>query len=344
MSLSLFLAKPSRHRRLGTPHLADNGIRRFFYEKFPNTRGVVREANRALAQTQTVRPESPPGQSVPYGELGMAVDYRIRYCFAITPYWELVAFGGADRHILSRDSQYGLSPTLVWCFFEELERFVGQVDPCGRALQVFQERKLNRLCFVLALFEQLFRIGPHPKNLLFSQNNMSTVAELLSIADELWIDDLCSLSNRFYDRYREHFSDPVHLNPIFEGSRDIGGADADLILNRCLLEIKTTVTPEITKTMLYQLIGYALLDYEDEYEIKKIGIYLARQATTLRWDLNELLDRLHTDTSTPPLAELRYQLKNSIHSTIRSFSLTATDKQRSGQDPGWGTRFWPEIN
>ena len=331
MSLSLFLAKPSRHRRLGTPDLADNGIRRFFYEEFPHTRGVVREANRALAQTHTVRPESSQDQAVPYGELGMAVDYRMRYYFAITPYRELVAFKGAYRHIQTLDRQYGLSPALIGCFFEDLERFLRQLNPCGRTLGVVQERKLNRFCFVLALLEQLFRIDPHPNNLLFAQKNISTVTELLSIADELWIDDLCSLSNRFYDSYREHLSEPVHLNPTFEGSRDIGGSDADLILNRCLLEIKTTVTPQITKTMLYQLVGYALLDYEDEYELKQIGIYLARQAKTLRWELPRLLDRLHTDTPAPPLAELRYQLKNSIQSTTRNFFLQHLPPTRRGR-------------
>ena len=327
MSLSFYLGKPSRHRRLGTPEMADNGVRRFFYESFPNTRGVVIEANRQLAEVHTLRPESSREQPVPYGELGMAADYRFRYYFAITPYRELVALAGARRHIQTLDSRYLLSPALIRCFFEDLERFLRQIDPCGRTLGRVHERQLNRFCFVLALFEQLLRIGPHPRNLLFTQNNMSTVTDLLSIADDLWIDDLCRLSDRFYGRYREHFSDPVHLNPTFAGSADIGGADADLILNGCLLEIKTTVTPKITKAMLYQLIGYALLDYEDEYQINEIGIYLARQAKTLRWDLPEFLDRLHTDTPSPPLTGLRHQLKKTIQSKARHLPPTAADLQ-----------------
>ncbi|MCY4369908.1 MAG: hypothetical protein OXF41_10980 [bacterium] len=249
----------------------------------------------------------------------MAIDYRIRYYFATTPYTELVAFGGVRRHMQTLDRTYSLPPTLISWFFEDLERFLGQVNPCGRALGRVQERQLNRYCFVLALFEQLFRITPHPKNLLFAQKNISTVTDLLSIADDLWIDDLGSLSNRFYEHQREHLSDPVHLNPTFTGSGDIGGADADLILNKCLLDIKNTVTPKITNTMLYQLIGYALLDYEDEYHIDKLGIYLARQGKTLQWDLNELLDRLHTDTPAPPLAELRHQLKNTILTTTGTY-------------------------
>lgn len=264
---------------------------------------------------------------MPYGELGMAADYRFRYYFRITPYRQLVAFAGALRHIQTLDSRYDLSPALIGCFFKDLEKLLGQVDPCGRKLGMVEERRLNRYCFVLALFEQLFRIGPHPRNLLFAQDNMSIVTDLLSIADDLWIDDLCLLSDRFYGQYREHFSDPVHLNPNFAGSGDIGGADADLILNGCLLDIKTTVTANITNTMLYQLIGYSLLDYEDEYQIEEIGIYLSRQAYTLRWDLPELLDRLHIDTPSPPLAELHHQFKNTIRSTTRHLALTAADRQ-----------------
>ena len=61
--------------------------------------------------------------------------------------------------------------------------------------------------------------------------------------------------------------------------------------------------------MLYQLIGYALLDYEDEYHINDVGIYLTRQAKTLQWELNELLDRLHADTPAPPLADLRHKIR-----------------------------------
>lgn len=330
MSLSFFLDKPSRHRRLGTPQMANNGIYGFFHERFPNTRSIVSEQNKKLARVHTVRPASSRDQPIPYGELGMAIDYRIRYYFTIPSSRELVAFGGAYRHMQTLSRRYSISPSMISSFFEDLEIFLGQIYPCGRHLGTVNERQLNKYCFVLALFEQLFRIGPHPKNLLFAQKNISTVTDLLSIADDLWLDDLCSLSNRFHEHYREHLSDPVHLNPTFTGSRDIGGADADLILNRCLLDIKTTITPKITNTMLYQLIGYALLDYEDEYRINEVGIYLTRQAKTLQWDLNELLDRLHTDTPAPPLADLRHKLKDVIQTTTQNLPTTTADPQTAG--------------
>ena len=204
MSLSFFLDKPSRHRRLGTPQMANNGIYGFFHERFPNTRSIVSEQNKKLAQVHTVRPKSSRDQPIPYGELGMAIDYRIRYYFMITPNRDLVAFEGIYRHMQTLSKTYSISPSMISSFFEHLEGFLGQVYPCGRHLGTVHERQLNRYCFVLALFEQLFRIGIHPTNLLFAQKNISTVTDLLSIVDDLWIDDLCSLSNRFYEHYEEN--------------------------------------------------------------------------------------------------------------------------------------------
>ncbi len=314
MSLSSYLDKPSRHRRLGSPDMADNAIRRFFYDNSPNTRGFVREQNKKLGQTETIRPAESPDRPVPFGDLGMAIDYRLRYYFAVTPYRDLVAWTGAQLHRRRLEETYSLAPTLVEGFFVELEAFVGEIGPSGRKLGTARERQLNRFCFVLALFEQMRRINPHPGNLLFAER-MSSVCDLLGIADDLWIDDLCSLSKAFYECYKERLSDPVTLNPTFSGSVHIGGADADLILGNRLLEVKTTVTPAITKTMLYQLIGYVLLDYEDEYRLKQVGIYMARQATTLKWNLPDLLDRLHSNNSAPPLAQLRRQFKRAVQST-----------------------------
>ena len=294
--------------------MADNAIRRFFYDNLPNTRGFVQEQNRQLSQTETIRPEEPLDQSLPFGELGMAIDYRLRYYFAVTPNRDMVAWKKLRLYRRTLEKTYSLTPTLIESFFIDLDTFVDEIPPVGRKLGIVQERRLNRFCFVLALFEQISRIGPHPRNLLFAQRNTSSVADLLGIPEDLWIDDLCALSRAFYEAYRERLTDPVCLNPTFTGSAHIGGADADLILGNSLLEIKTTVTPAITKAMLYQLIGYVLLDYEDEYQLKEVGIYMSRQATTLKWNLPELLDRLHRKSSAPPLDQLRQQFESAVQS------------------------------
>ena len=78
--------------------------------------------------------------------------------------------------------------------------------------------------------------------------------------------------------------------PNFAGSLAVGGADADLIVENCLYDIKTTVNPRSTLVKdLRQLIGYALLDWDSEYGLDQVGFFYARQAVYMTWPLSELM-------------------------------------------------------
>src|SRR5215469_10720916 len=79
-----------------TSHLknyAQSPVGRFFRQRFPYTATVTRTTNPVLKAATTIRPAGP--QPYPYGTVGTALDYRIRYSFAITPSHELVAWQGA---------------------------------------------------------------------------------------------------------------------------------------------------------------------------------------------------------------------------------------------------------
>lgn len=73
------------------------------------------------------------------------------------------------------------------------------------------------------------------------------------------------------------------LNPTFgHGSELVGGADADLIVDDMLVDIKTTKFLTFTQDQYNQLIGYYILskigkvnEFED-ISISKIGIYFSR--------------------------------------------------------------------
>src|SRR5207244_6201285 len=121
-----------------------------------------------------------------------------------------------------------------------------------------------------------FRGGAHLYNLnsvLWTIDEKETDPEvLLRLAKPEWIEDLVSLSHGFRDSQRDLLKQDATLNPKFDGSRDVGGADADLIVNRCLIDIKTGVRGEVTRNILYQLIGYALLDYSDTHRINGLAI------------------------------------------------------------------------
>ena len=76
-------------------HLEDKNshIRQFLRTQFPNTRSFLAEARKMVREADTIVPD----ENVPWGLIGTALDYRIRYYFGITPHEELVAYKGARR-------------------------------------------------------------------------------------------------------------------------------------------------------------------------------------------------------------------------------------------------------
>ena len=122
------------------------------------------------------------------------------------------------------------------------------------------------------------------------------------------------MSTLFYDNYHHLLSLPFIPNPTFVGSDDIGGADADIIVDGCLIEMKASIQPKIDTQWLFQLVGYALLDYDDHYNIQSVGIYMTRQGKLLQWPIGEFL-RLLTGTETVSLAQLRQEFRTLSQST-----------------------------
>jgi hypothetical protein len=69
----------------------------------------------------------------------------------------------------------------------------------------------------------------------------------------------------------------VHLNPTFgEWSELVGGADADLILNGTLIDIKTTQYLDFKQEYFHQLIGYAILAKQSGMVVSNIAVYFSR--------------------------------------------------------------------
>jgi hypothetical protein len=102
----------------------------------------------------------------------------------------------------------------------------------------------------------------------------------------------------------------AHAGPDFTGSPDVGDADADLILGGLLIDVKGTVTPSrLRKPEFYQLLGYALLDYDDEYGIDRLGFYLSRFGRLITWPLGEYLGMLG---GRGPIGELRRACREAL--------------------------------
>ncbi len=306
-------------------HIEDSKrpLSKFLRSQFPNHRSFLATARKKVREATIIR----QSQAVPWDIVGTALDYRMRYYFAVTSHEQLVAYKGA-RYLTGPQSQLMfMESDFRWSgsgnnrieiaqeegdvdslkpefrdLFDSLNRITQENSPIGTRLAQLREDKLNRHCIVLAFLEQASRT--HRIDGVLNASRFSDARALLSIAESHWIDDLRELSWLFFDKYGDLSSLPFVLNPTFQGSSYVGGADADLIVDGTLIEIKCTIKNEIQPNWLMQVIAYVLLDFSDKYRISGIGIYMARHGLLFQWDLDELLAEL-CPGETPSTAYLR---------------------------------------
>ena len=89
------------------------------------------------------------------------------------------------------------------------------------------------------------------------------------------------------------------LNPTFgEASRLVGGADADLLIDDLLIDVKTTKKLNFQTTFFHQLMGYVVLheiahvgDLKPKPPVTKAGIYFARHAHLHVFQLDAVINR-----------------------------------------------------
>jgi hypothetical protein len=89
------------------------------------------------------------------------------------------------------------------------------------------------------------------------------------------------------------------LNPTFgKASALVRGADADLLIDDLLIDIKTVQKASFTRRMLNQLVGYYILhviggigELDPKPSISRVGIYFARHGHLASFDLDEVIDR-----------------------------------------------------
>lgn len=96
------------------------------------------------------------------------------------------------------------------------------------------------------------------------------------------------------------------LNPTFgEASVAVGGADADLVLDDTLVDVKTTKNFKLERMAFDQLVGYVLLarlggidaDPQPNEGIAQVAIYFARYARLVAWPLDRLLTQTAQQTA-----------------------------------------------
>lgn len=90
------------------------------------------------------------------------------------------------------------------------------------------------------------------------------------------------------------------LNPVFgKGSDLVGGADADLIIDDTLIEIKTYKDLRLDRNWTNQLIGYYILNeigkidgIKEKIKINYFGIYYGRYGILYKFDVKPLFENV----------------------------------------------------
>jgi hypothetical protein len=226
----------------------------------------------------------------PWGGVGTAFDYRIRLMFGLTDPRNLVASRGAIR---LRD-YFGVEhPLTGW---RQLEKELLAVSlELGRGILEDPDREMHvcTLTYALALYEQCLRGTIAETWPIAALGSNASFAKIKTLCRDDVVEDIARLSSLFCSTQADLLaSQSWHLNPRFSASMALGGADADIILDGCLLDLKTSKHADPKRAELWQLAGYALADLNDEYKIESVGLYYARYGSFITWPLGEFLKRL----------------------------------------------------
>ena len=205
-----------------------------------------------------------------YSRIGVAFDYAFRlglkHRFGEKTNSRSGLVAEASVHIVVKE----MYPEYYQRFSTKLENAIFWME--NSEIDASEEGKLAaKAAFELADLEPIFRtkmIFPFPE---------ITEAE---------VEELIALYGLIDFEIFEN-SEKIFLNPVFgDGSRKVGGADADIIVDDMMIDIKTTKHPKFTPEMLRQIVGYSLLankfgvNYENgdcvPHKIRKMAVYFSR--------------------------------------------------------------------
>jgi len=119
-------------------------------------------------------------------------------------------------------------------------------------------------------------------------------------ADKSDIADLKNLFMLLDSRYWKSDSNICLLNPTFgeKASDLVGGADADLVIDHLLIDVKTVKESRLERKYINQLIGYYALykiagidGLPRGHEIKRLGVYFSRHGCLQAFSVEDVIDQ-----------------------------------------------------
>jgi hypothetical protein len=242
-----------------------------------------------------------------YGLVGTAFDYLCRFCLQ-RHYPHAIA----RRWVAEETLSLLVAPSV---FDEEAEAIFDLAQQIVSVAKVQQTRYLKEgllteallsSCLLLAQLDPLYRSG--------------MLYEPFGKIDPLDLRDMQQLGHALiYTGMAQLVSEEVCLlNPIFGASLLVGGADTDLILDHCLIDIKTTKWLKFSREYLDQLIGYYLLyliggipGLQGEYAITHLGIYYSRHAYLYTFPVESAIPTDSLKILLPAFTKLAVALRSS---------------------------------
>lgn len=284
----------------------DHPLVGWFRSRLPRTAKIRASYAESLPVRRVRRPVAAGRTVVRWDLLGTAIDFRIRCAFVPTAPPSAVA-GTFVAEDLGGDPVGRVGRDLVAAFDDHLRESRAYVRGRRWVLDQGAEARLDRLCFALAWFDRVFRDGQLPAGTpLADPANLGGVEPLLTCVPDYAVMDIqvmVRLAEVALGQLRDSAEEGAcWAAPTFAGSADVGGADADLIVGRHLLEIKSVSHPELLRDKaIWQLAGYVLLDYGDRYRIDEVGFYMSRIGWLATWPVEEFFRLLGCRESLPQL-------------------------------------------
>ncbi|WNM32742.1 UvrD-helicase domain-containing protein [Streptomyces sp. Li-HN-5-11] len=238
--------------------------------------------------------------------LGHAIDYRLRMLLGQLPGQAVVLgvkeFDGDVPQPVAGMLRETAREAVLAAGEEMLQRFAQWRHNPAQAT----DEQRTRLAFVAAQYERTFRSGQLTRdNMLAGADEHTTLDDLMRQVPRYVVEDIAEQMSLAHKPFAPFLHLPENrriCGPTFDGSADIGGADADYILDGLLLDCKATIHPRsIGAAEIYQLAGYLLLDYTDTFAIDRVGIYLSRQGGLITWAVTDFLTMLGARAALPEL-------------------------------------------
>lgn len=273
-------------------------VRRFVDARLPNTTGVLEPWRHALKGVKPRLPaDDPSGAPAPNAVLGHAIAARVGWAFAPAD--------RPDTRAGAAALQAAGAPAAV--LDDLLDRLGGPVPqhPYDAA----------RLAWYAGLLDRAHRSGRWDDPWYEPLVGGATVDAALLQVPELWAADIVAVQRRaeraLAPLAADQESPPAQVGVDLAAPGQVdGGATADLLIARTVVDLKVTGTTKTRVRDLHQVVVLALLDADDEHGLTHVALAPVRFGVLVRWELAPLLADLAG--SAVDVAALRADLRDHL--------------------------------